>query len=138
MEMRRLLALLELAPDKPEIHYQLGVCFSGTCRVNSLTDPEIALEYFRFARRCLVSSTPDRTRARVLSDLGRAYVLSSRQPRRAQLQAAIECFGQAAEVYLRSGKRDEWAAELQHLGTVRRALSVEKGSRRLSSRGKEW
>jgi tetratricopeptide (TPR) repeat protein len=117
--------LLSADPHNSEVHYQLGLCFSGACHPHSLTDREIALEYFRSALR-FAGPTPPLLRARILAALGNTYPDSSRLPRTARLLAAIDSHHKAAEIYLAQGEFDNWARELNNLGLVECELPEEE------------
>jgi tetratricopeptide (TPR) repeat protein len=105
-----------MRPADPDIHYQLGFCYTGGCRAHSLLDPEIAIFHYR---RALSLSASENTlaRAMVLGALGNAYLSAPRHagPR---LLTAIHCYEEASEIYDRAGRLDAWAREQFNLGNA--------------------
>ncbi len=105
-----------LGPDNPDVHYQLGYCYAGGCRVHSLLDPEIAIFHYR---RALTLAAPENAigRAMVLGALGNAYVSASRGDK-PKLLNAIQCYEAAVEIYAEAGRREDWAREQFNLGNA--------------------
>lgn len=111
--------LVEAVPAEANnyaIHFQLGVCSSGGCRVHLQTSAEIALTYLRLALTLVSPSEQPKERAQILSAMGNAWLLSSREAVAVRLQAAISCFKQAARTYLGVGDMEAWAREEFNLG----------------------
>ncbi len=107
-------ALLEASQAEPmnhAIHFQMGICCSGGCRSHSQTSPEIALSHLRVALTLVSPSHQPRERAQILSAMGNTWLISSREPREVRLQAAISCFKEAAQIYLKTGDSEAWARD---------------------------
>ncbi len=102
---------LRLQPAHTDIHYRLGICHSGGCRRNSLTNPDLAVEYLRRALALSASSKDPLACAGILDALGNAYVYARRLPKKARLEAALDCHRTAAELYRSRGHLDDWARE---------------------------
>jgi tetratricopeptide (TPR) repeat protein len=96
--------------------YQLGVCFSGNCRRHSLIDNEIALEYFLAAAGPAEHEASALTRARILSDLGKACLGSRRFPLTSRVRMASRFLEKAADLFLSEGRIEDWAKEQTNLG----------------------
>jgi tetratricopeptide (TPR) repeat protein len=103
-------------PGNPQIHYQLAVCYSRDCHNRGLRDSEIAIYHYR-QTLSLLARESSLARAMLLGDLGNTY-LSSALPSKTKLLTAIDCFGQAAEIYREFEKRDDWAREQYNLGNA--------------------
>ena len=98
------------------IHFQLGVCSSGVCRVHLQTSAEIALTYLRLALTLVSPSEQPKERAQILSAMGNAWLISSQEAVAVRLQTAISCLKQAAQTYLGVGDMEAWAREEFNLG----------------------
>lgn len=105
-----------LRPEDPYIHYQLGLCYSHDCHAHGLRYPQSAIYHYRQALR-LTSAENRLARAALLADLGSAYLLASGSSK-AGLLTSIDYLGQAAEIYRRFGKLDDWAREQYNLGNA--------------------
>jgi tetratricopeptide (TPR) repeat protein len=98
------------------IHFQMGVCCSGGCRVHLQTSAEIALTYLRLALTLVSPSEQPKERAQILSAMGNTWLISSQESVAVRLQAAISCFKEAARTYLGVGDMEAWAREEFNLG----------------------
>ncbi|MGP8246205.1 MAG: hypothetical protein ACLQVN_17015 [Bryobacteraceae bacterium] len=110
-------------PANPEMHHQLGVCYSGACRSHALVSIPISLSYLQRAATSMGSGGPPLIRAKYLDSLGNAY-LRHRRP-----ETAIVYLKEAAELYATSGLADEWAREQYNLGNAFCDLSESDGPR---------
>ena len=111
--------LVEAVPAEPHncaIHFQLGICCGGTCRVHLQTSPEIALTYLRLALTLVNPSEQMKERAQILSAMGNTWLISGQESHAVRLQAAISCFKDAARTYLGFGNLEAWAREEYNLG----------------------
>ncbi len=106
----------QAAPSDYAIHFQLGVCTSGVCRVHLQTSAEVALTYLRLALTLVSPSEQPKERAQILSAMGNTWLISSQEAVAVRLQAAISCFKQAAQTYLGVGDMEAWAREEFNLG----------------------
>ena len=97
---------VRLQPANSDLHYRLGICHSGGCRHNSLTNPDIAVEYLRQALSLTASSKDSLICAGILDALGNSYVYSRQLPKKVRLEAALECHRTAAEIYLSRNQMD--------------------------------
>ena len=105
-----------VTPGDSNLHYQLAVCYSRDCHAQGLQDPPVAIYHYRRAL-ALMPRENALARATLLGDLGNTYLLAA-QPSKASLLTSIDCFQQAAEIYLESGKQDDWAREQYNLGNT--------------------
>ncbi len=99
-------------PANPELHHQLGICYSGACGSHRLVSIRVAISYLEHAISLVGPAGPMAVRARYLDSLGNAY-LSDRQA-----AAAMPFHGEAAEIYRRLGLLEDWAREEYNLGTA--------------------
>ncbi len=109
---------VRLQPANSELHYRLGICHSGGCRHNSITNPDLAVEYLRHALSLTASSKDSLICAGILDTLGNAYVYSRQLPKKVRLEAALECHRTAAEIYLSRNQLDDWAREEYNQGNA--------------------
>jgi tetratricopeptide (TPR) repeat protein len=107
----------EAEPQNYAIQCQLGLCYSGGCRIHSLTSAEIALTHLHLALT-RVSSADEGARAYILSAIGNTYLAAEQVARRARLQLAIGCYEEAAAIYYRLGDLECWAREEFNLGNA--------------------
>jgi tetratricopeptide (TPR) repeat protein len=105
-----------LRPADPDIHYQLGFCYAGGCGVENLLDPEVAVFHYRRALS-LASHENAVGRAMILGALANAYVRGAAHagPR---LLSAIYCYEEAAQIFARLRRLDDWAREQFNLGNA--------------------
>ena len=112
-------ALVEASQAEPKncaIHFQIGVCCSGGCRFNLQTSAEIALSHLRVALSLVNPSEQPGDRAQILSAMGNTWLISSREPTKVRLRAAISCFQEAAQIYRRRSDLEAWARDEFNLG----------------------
>jgi tetratricopeptide (TPR) repeat protein len=109
---------LRIQPANSELHFRLGICHSGGCRHNSLTNPELAIEYLRHALSLTASSKDSLVCAGILDALGNAYASSRQLPKKVRLEAALECHRTAAELYLSRNQLEDWAREEYNQGNA--------------------
>jgi len=109
---------VRLQPANSELHYRLGICHSGGCRHNSITNPDLAVGYLRHALSLTASSKDSLICAGILDALGNAYIYSRQLPKKARLEAALECHRTAAELYLSRDRLDDWAREEYNQGNA--------------------
>ncbi len=114
----RLQQLAERVPRNWAARYRLGICYSGRCQTHTLVSPDLAVEHLRSARQILRGQTDASKRAAVLTLLGLMYPYSSGLPSKARLHAAVECYEEAAAIYLERGKLAEWARVQFNLGNA--------------------
>jgi tetratricopeptide (TPR) repeat protein len=119
--------LLAGEPRNFEYLYQLGICFSGSCRLHSLIDNEIALEHLLTAAGPAEHDAPRLTHARILSALGRVCSRSSRWSATNKMRFVNECLAKAADLFLMEGRLEEWATEQNLLGQNKCKVSGEQG-----------
>jgi tetratricopeptide (TPR) repeat protein len=105
-----------LRPSSPEIHYQLGYCYAGACGEHAHRDPEIAIFHYRRALS-LAGRPKSLGRAMVLGALGNAYMSASDRSETVLLNA-IRCYERAAEIYVETGRLNDWAREQFNLGNA--------------------
>jgi tetratricopeptide (TPR) repeat protein len=105
-------------PANPELHYRLGICYSGGCCQNSMTNPDVAVEYLRRALSLNVCSEDSLLCAGILDALGNAYVYSRQLPKKARLEAALDCHCTAAGLYKSRDQLDDWAREEYNQGNA--------------------
>jgi tetratricopeptide (TPR) repeat protein len=105
-------ALLRDQPANPELHHQLGICYSGTCRTHAMVSVPMAVCYFQRALSSMGSGGAARLRAKYLDSLGNACLLDRRPG------AAIPYLTGAAELYATLGLADDWAREQYNLGNA--------------------
>jgi tetratricopeptide (TPR) repeat protein len=105
-------------PENYAIQYQLGICYSGGCRIHSQTSPEIALIHLQRALTHASSGEQPKVRASILGAMGNTYLAVPQVPRRARLQLAIECYEEASTFYHRLGDLECWAREEFNLGNA--------------------
>jgi len=105
-------------PANPELHYRLGICYSGGCCQNSMTNPDVAVEYLRRALSLNVCSEDSLLCAGILDALGNAYVYSRQLPKKARLEAALDCHRTAAGLYKSRDQLDDWAREEYNQGNA--------------------
>ena len=99
-------------PANPELHHQLGICYSGVCRPQDLVSIPVSISYFERALSLIDSGGPPLLRAKYLDSLGNAC-LQGRRP-----GAAIPYLDEAAELYATLGLADDWAREQYNLGNA--------------------
>lgn len=104
-----------LRPGDPDIHCQLGFCYSGTCCAHNLVSADIAIYHFRRALSELTAEEDGPARAEVLSALGNTYS-SSPGNSKSDLSLAVDCHRQAAAFYWAAGRPEDWAREEHNLG----------------------
>lgn len=109
---------VRLQPANSDLHYRLGICHSGGCRHNSQTNPDLAVEYLRHALSLTASSEDALICAGILDALGNAYVYSRQLPKKARLEAALECHRTASGLYLSRDQLDDWAREEYNQGNA--------------------
>ena len=109
---------MRLQPANSDLYYRLGICHSGGCRDNSLTNPTVAIEYLRNALSLTAPSDDSLLCASILDTLGNTYVTARRMPRKARLLAAIDCHGAAASLYQSRAQLEDWAREEYNLGNI--------------------
>jgi tetratricopeptide (TPR) repeat protein len=109
---------VRLQPANSDLHYRLGICHSGGCRHNSLTNPDLAVGYLRQALSLTASSKDSLVCAGILDALGNAYAYSRQLPKEVRLEAALECHRTAAELYLSRNQLDDWAREEYNQGNA--------------------
>jgi tetratricopeptide (TPR) repeat protein len=99
-------------PANPDLHHQIGFCYSGACRRHSLQSLPLAISYFEHALSLIGSHGPAAVRARYLDSLGNAY-LAAHQPTR-----AVQHLEEAAQIYQHLGLPDDWARQEYNLGNA--------------------
>ena len=99
-------------PANPELHHQLGICYSGACRQHALVSIPVSISYLQRAAALIGSAGPPRIRAEYLDSLGNAC-LGDHRPK-----AALPYLTEAAELYATLGLVDEWAREQYNLGNA--------------------
>ena len=109
---------VRMQPANSDLHYRLGICHSGGCRYNSLTNPDLAVEYLRHALSLTASSKDSLVCAGILDALGNAYVYSRQLPKKARLEAALDCHRTAAALYKGRDQLDDWAREEYNQGNA--------------------
>ena len=109
---------LRLQPANSELHYRLGICHSGGCRHNSVTNPDVAVEYLRQALSLTASSEDSLFCAGILDALGNSYVCSRQLPKKARLEAALDCHRAAAALYRSRNMLADWAREEYNQGNA--------------------
>ncbi len=105
-------------PSNSDLHYRLGICYSGGCCQNALTNPDMAVEYLRRALSLTACSDDPLVCAGILDALGNAYVYSRQLPKKARVEAALDCHRTAADLYKRRGELDDWAREEYNQGNA--------------------
>ena len=125
-----LVEAVQAEPNNYAIHFQLGVCCSGGCRVHLQTSAEIALTYLRLALTLVSPSEQPKERAQILSAMGNTWLISGQESLAVRLQAAISCFKEAARTYLGVGDMEAWAREEFNLGNSYCELSEETSPRK--------
>ena len=109
---------VRLQPSNSELHYRLGICHSGGCRDNSITNPDLAVEYLRRALSLTATSKDPLICAGILDALGNAYVYSRQLPKKDRIEAALECHRTATDLYRSLGQLDDWAREEYNQGNA--------------------
>jgi tetratricopeptide (TPR) repeat protein len=109
---------VRLQPANSDLHYRLGICHSGGCRLNSFTNADVAVEYLRQALALTAASNDSLICAGILDTLGNAYVCSRQLPKKARLEAALDCHRAAASLYRSRGQLDDWAREEYNQGNA--------------------
>ena len=104
--------LVREQPANPELHRQLGMCYSGVCRSHALVSLPVSISYLQHAVASIGPAGPPRIRAEYLDSLGNAC-LGDHRP-----EAAIPYLTEAAELYATLGLVDEWAREQYNLGNA--------------------
>jgi len=104
-----------LEPYDFRLHYRLGMCYGGCCRLHALVHPDMAVAYLRPALR-LVGATPGRARAAIADQLGDTLCHGGTAPRAAALRTAVACHAEAAEIYQSLGMADDWGRTQFNLG----------------------
>lgn len=113
-------------PSNYRLYYWLGVCHSGRCRRNKLTDPDFALEYHQRAL-CLAADADPLCRAAVLEGVAATCLESRGSSGTGAIRTAIECQRQAAEIYAGYGTPDDWSRQQFNLGNAFCDLSEAAG-----------
>ncbi len=111
-------AALRLQPANSDLLYRLGICHSGGCRHNSLTNSDVAIEYLRNALSLTANSEDSLLCAGILDALGNTYATARQMPRKDRLQAALDCHRAAASMYQGRNQLDDWAREEYNLGNI--------------------
>jgi tetratricopeptide (TPR) repeat protein len=106
-------------------HYQLGLCYSGSCRVHSQVSPEMATAYLW--RALALAGAGEFLRASILDALGNTLIRCPDRPRDAALRDAIACHGEAAAMYRAIGNPGDWARTQFNLGNSCCELSEATG-----------
>lgn len=105
-------ASLERLPSNAELSHQIGLCYSGACRMHTLTSLPLAIAYFERALRIIGPGGSGTVRAKYLESLAHAHLLEG------QPTSALPCLEEAAQVYRRGGGAEEWARVEFNLGNV--------------------
>lgn len=105
-------------PSQVNLRYQLGVCYSGLCRAHTAVCPDAALEHLRWVAGATRHLSPPLFRAALLTLLGVTYTRCSSAPPTAHALAAMECYQEAAALYLAESKFPEWARMQFNLGNA--------------------
>lgn len=115
-------SLLEKAvrsqPANSDLHFRLGVCYSGGCCQNDVTNPDMAVEYLRRALSLTACSDDPLLCAGILDALGNAYVYSRQLPKKGRIEAALDCHRTAAELYKSHNQLNDWAREEYNQGNA--------------------
>jgi tetratricopeptide (TPR) repeat protein len=109
---------VRLQPANPELLYRLGICHSGGCRLNSVTSPDLAIEYLRRALALTAPSEDSLFCARILDALGNVYAYSRHLSRKACLEAALDCHHTASALYKSRNQLKDWAREEYNQGNA--------------------
>jgi tetratricopeptide (TPR) repeat protein len=104
--------LVRNQPADPELHHQLGMCYSGACKPHAFVSIRVAVSYFEHALSLIGSCGPFSLRAKYLDSLGNAC-LQDRRP-----EDTIRHLSEAAELYATLELRDDWAREQYNLGNA--------------------
>ncbi|MBZ5630249.1 MAG: hypothetical protein LAO06_15425 [Acidobacteriia bacterium] len=96
-------------PGSARVFFHLGFCHTGGCREHSLVNPAMAAEYLRHALLLTGASTDFLLRANTLSALGN--ICSRQEASATALREAISYHRDAAEIYARLGRPNDWARE---------------------------
>jgi tetratricopeptide (TPR) repeat protein len=104
------------APADYTLHYRLGICYGGACRTHGMVHGEMAVSYLRQASR-LTENSEKRGRAIIQEQLAGA-ICRGASPTADALRSAIECYREAAEIYLSSGMLADWARTQFNLGNT--------------------
>jgi len=99
-------------PANPELHHQLGMCYSAACRSHGLVSIRVGVSYFEHALSLLGSGGPFALRAKYLDSLGNACLQDGRP------EAALMYLSKAAELYATLELRDDWAREQYNIGNA--------------------
>ena len=106
-------------PSQVNLRYQLGVCYSGLCRPHAAVCPDAALEHLRWVAGVTRESTQPGFRAGLLTLLGITYTrCSAAAPATARALAAMECYQEAAALYLAESNFPEWGRIQFNLGNA--------------------
>ena len=100
---------VHIQPGNARLYYQIGFCHSGGCRQHRLVHPDMAEQYLRHALSQATPVAEPLLRARILDALGN--LRGRRVTDAAALKEAIACHQEAAEIYRRGDRLDDWARE---------------------------
>ncbi len=105
-------------PGDFSLYYSLGLCYAGACGFrHPLICRDLAICYLR---RALALLPLDRgiMRATVLDALGTALVRGRDAPQAGAAAEAIDCYREAARIYEKFSRLDDWARTLFNLGNT--------------------
>lgn len=111
---------LRRQPSDFRLLYRLGICYGGACRRHPLVHPEMALSYLRQALP--LTAEGNVPRAAVL-DAVSVTLLTAGSNRQEALRMAISCESEAAGIYLKLDRSEEWARAQFNLGNSCSELS---------------
>lgn len=110
--IEQLESALTLQPGNAELSHQLGICYSGSCRLHRLVSLPLAIEYLKHAVSLVGHHAPQGVRARYLDSLGNA--LRSQH----QFGEALSPLTEAGSLYKQLNAVDDWARTEFNLGNV--------------------
>jgi tetratricopeptide (TPR) repeat protein len=87
--------LVQSQPANPELHHQLGMCYSGACTSHALVSIRVAVSYFERALSLIGPAGPFPLRAKYLDSLGNACLQDGRP------EAALVYLSEAAAPFNR-------------------------------------
>jgi tetratricopeptide (TPR) repeat protein len=96
-------------PGNASVFFHLGFCHTGGCREHSLVNSGMAIEYLRHALLLVGTSADPLLRAKILDALGN--ICGRKGASASGLHEAIACHQEAAEIYARLGRPNDWARE---------------------------
>ena len=99
-------------PADAEVTYQLGLCYSGACRMHSLVSPPFAIAYLERALRVIGPDGVPELRVKTLDALGNAQRLNLRP------EEALPLLEEAAALFQRLGASEDWARTEFNLGNL--------------------